>query len=259
MNLVQIDTFPKIYMKQYSHRLPFFCLLCLLFATSACASHAPLHAQATPGSPASAVVEDLALPYDASKPRVAIMVDVTRCDTEIAAQLTTTLARVGNFVLYDTLPKPTTAPSRREAGPYIVRATVTEYNEAAESDAESSGFSFGWLGFMAAIAGAVTGEPGLMWSGVGVAAANPGYHESFSRTVGMVGLDVQIIDPQTGRILSSFSASGRFVSRNEEASVSILGIGTSSERSASSALGQARRIALNDVAQKTRAAILEAR
>jgi len=143
------------------------------------------------------------------------------------------------------------SPARGEVGPYIIRATVTEYNENAESESDGSGFSFGWLGFAAAIAGAVTGEPGLFWSGVGVAAANPGYHESSSRTVGMVGLDIQIIDYRSNRILSSFSASGRFVSAQEESSLHVLGIGSSSERSSSSALGQAQRIALNEVARKT--------
>jgi curli biogenesis system outer membrane secretion channel CsgG len=67
----------------------------------------------------------------------------------------------------------------------------------------------------------------------------------------MVGLDVQIIDYRSDRIVASFSASGRFISDQEQSSVSVLGIGTTSERSASSALGQAQRIALNEVAQKT--------
>jgi curli biogenesis system outer membrane secretion channel CsgG len=141
--------------------------------------------------------------------------------------------------------------SGKEVGPYLVRASLTEYNEVAERVSDGSGFSLGWLGGLAAIAGAIAGENGLLWSGIGVAAADPGYHETSTRTVGMVGLDVQIIDYRSDRIVASFSASGRFISDQEQSSVSVLGIGTTSERSASSALGQAQRIALNEVAQKT--------
>jgi curli biogenesis system outer membrane secretion channel CsgG len=236
------------------HKTRLTALLGLFLAlafTSGCAAKAPLTAQAIPGRPAAAVVEELSLPYDNSKPRFALVVDSTSCDTQVAAQLTTTLSRVGNFILYDERRSKQIALTRGEGGPYIVRATVTEYNETAEEESERSGFSFGWLGFVAAIAGAVTGEPGLLWSGVGVAAANPGYHETTSRSIGMVGLDVQIIDHRSNRILSSFTASGRFVSAHEESSLHILGIGHSSERGASSALGQAQRIALNEVALKT--------
>jgi hypothetical protein len=238
-------------MKQLCRIRSCFSVICALVLASGCSAKAPLNAQAIPGRPAAAVVEEISLPYDSSKPRFALIVDLTSCDWQIAAQLTTTLSRVGNFTLYDARPGSHASPARGEVGPYVVRATVTEYNESAETETDQSGFSFGWLGVVAAIAGAVTGEPGLLWSGVGVAAANPGYHQTSSRKVGMVGMDVQIIDHHTDRILASFSASGRFVSAHEESSIQILGIGNSSERTASSALGQARRIALNEVARKT--------
>lgn len=226
-------------------------LLLTLIMTSGCAPKSALQARAMPGRPNSAIVEDISIPYDSVRPRFALMIDSTTCDGQIAAQLATTLARVGNFALYDMRLWNTPSPQKGEVGPYVVRATVTEYNETAESESETSGFSFGWLGFAAAVAGAVTGEPGLFWSGVGVAAANPGYHESSTHTVGMVGLDVQIIEYRSNRIISSFPASGRFVSVHEQSSLHVLGIGDSSERSASSALGQAQRIALNEVARKT--------
>lgn len=238
-------------MKLHTRLTSFLSFFSAFILTSGCATRAPLNAQAIPGRPAAAIVEEISLPYDTSRPRFALMVDSTSCDGQLAAQLTTTLSRVGNFALYDARPWNQISLQRGEVGPYIIRATVTEYNETAEAEADHSGFSFGWLGFVAAIAGAVTGEPGLLWSGVGVAAANPGYHETTSRRVGMVGLDVQIIDHRSDRILSSFSASGRFVSAHEESSLHILGIGNSSERTASSAMGQAQRIALNEVARKT--------
>lgn len=238
-------------MKRHSQLTSLSSIISLFLLTSGCATRAPLSAQAIPGRPAAAIVEELSLPYDTSRPRFALMVDSTSCDGQLAAQLTTTLSRVGNFALYDAKPWNRIAPDRGELGPYVVRATLTEYNEAAEAESDHSGFSFGWVGVVAAIAGAVTGEPALLWSGVGVAAANPGYHQTTSHRVGMVGLDVQIIDHRSDRILASFSASGRFISTHEKSSVQILGIGNSSERKASSALGQAQRIALNEVARKT--------
>jgi hypothetical protein len=229
----------------------FFSLICALIFTSGCSARAPLNAQAVPGRPTAAVVDEVSLPYDSSRPRFALVVDSTSCDGQIAAQLTTALSRVGNFSLYDARPWERVSAAPGEVGPYILRATVTEYNESAEAESDSGGFSFGWLGFAAAIAGAITGEPGLFWSGAGVAAANPGYHETTSRRVGMVALDVQIIDHRSNRILASFPASGRFVSVEEDSSIHILGIGSSSERSAASAVGQAQRIALNEVVHKT--------
>ncbi len=243
-------------MKTYRCHSTLMSLICLAVTTSACSSRTPLDARALANGPASASVEQISLPYDPTKPRVSIIVDSTSCDQRIAAQLTTTLSRVGNFVLYDSVPGGKAIPRGSQMGPYMVRASTTEYNELAERDSTSRDFSFGWIGFVAAIAGAVTGEPGLLWSGVGVAAANPEYHESSSRTVGMVGLDIQIIDVNTHRILLSFSANGRFVTVDEQSSTQILGIGGTSEHSASSALGQAQRIALNDVAQKLHQALL---
>lgn len=238
-------------MKRHSRTSTFFSLICGLLLISGCSARAPLNAQAVAGRPTAAIVAEASIPYDRSKPRFALLVDSTCCDTQMAAQLTTALSRVGNFSLYDSRPWERVSPAPGEVGPYIIRATVTEYNESAESETDSSGFSFGWLGFAAAIAGAVTGEPGLFWSGAGLAAANPGYHETTSRRVGMVALDVQIIDHRSNRILASFPASGRFVSVEENSSVHILGIGSSSERSAASAVGQAQRIALNEVVHKT--------
>jgi hypothetical protein len=238
-------------MKRHPQIRMFFSLICALIFTSGCSARAPLNAQAVPGRPTAAVVDEVSLPYDSSRPRFALVVDSTSCDGQIAAQLTTALSRVGNFSLYDARPWERVSAAPGEVGPYILRATVTEYNESAEAESDSGGFSFGWLGFAAAIAGAITGEPGLFWSGAGVAAANPGYHETTSRRVGMVALDVQIIDHRSNRILASFPASGRFVSVEEDSSIHILGIGSSSERSAASAVGQAQRIALNEVVHKT--------
>jgi len=251
-------------MKSPHKLISFLFLLVSCIAATGCTVRPPVDVQAAPGRPASAEVEEISLPRDASKPQFALVVDSGVSNHQllwignsipgnqpVAAQLVTALSRVGNFSLYQSKPTSAALRSSKERGPYLRRASLTEYNEVAERSSEESSFSLGWLGGLAAIAGAIAGESGLLWSGIGVAAANPGYHGTSIRTVGMVGIDVQIIDSRTDRAVASFSASGRFVSAQEQSSTRVFGVGRASERSASSAVGQAQRIALNEVARKT--------
>lgn len=165
--------------------------------------------------------------------------------------------RVGNFTLYDS--RRTYQPSdfRGLRGPYTLRATLTEYNENAESETECSRVSLGRIGILAGIAGAITEESGLLWSGFGLAAVDPSYEETSMSKVGMVAMDIQIVDRSSGQIISSFSAAWRYKTQLEKSSVSVFGIASSGERSVASAIGQAQRIALHEVAQKTLEALAD--
>ena len=228
-----------------------------------------LHVNAESGRPASAMVRDqVSLPLDRNKPRIILAVEpfsslqgfTTFASNQIsaipvadqlAAQLTTALSKVGNFQLYDYRRLPTTKTKIGERGPYVLRAVVTEFNENTESDSGSWGIALGAVGLAAGMAGTVLGKPGLMWSGLGVAGASPAIDSRTETTTGMVAFDLQIIEHRTGKIVASFDAAGTFTSESSSSSGRIFGIGGSDSQSASSAVGQALRAAMNDAVSKT--------
>lgn len=242
---------------------------------SGCSLNTRMDVQAQAGRPASAQVDTISIPYDSSKPKVALVVEPFRWGEnspnvttffsgdvnsvpvadKMAAQLTTAFAKVGNFVLYDDRASAKRNVRKGQKGPYIVRATLSEFNESAETASDSTKIALGWLGLIAGIAGAVAGEPALAWSGAGVAAANPSYSESEELRIGMVAFDVKIIEQSTGRIVTSFDASGMFKEKEASTSFGIFGFENSQERSASSVMGQALRIAMNEVVRKTAEAV----
>lgn len=241
---------------------------------SGCALKDNFNTQAEAGRPNSAQVEVLSIPYDAAKPRYIVLVEPFQSSQSIltvaygqgnsvpigdqmAAQLVTALSKVGNFSVYDYNHKGGIKPKKGEKGPYVLKATLTEFNEAAEAEAESSGVSLGGIGAVAGIAGAVTGKPGLMWSGAGLAAANPGYEESATSRTGMVAFDLQIVERSSGRIVDSFEASGKFKAQSASNGVSLFGVSNAKSKFASSAIGQALRVAMNDAVQKASDALVK--
>ena len=169
---------------------------------------------------------------------------------KMAAQLTTALSHVKNFVLYDKSTAGKITLHKGEKGPYLVRATLTEFNETADASAESTGVHLGGVGAVMGIAGAVAGNRALGWTGAGLAAANPGYDNNRAAKRGMVAFDVQIIEKSSGRIIDSFDASGTFKSESASSGISLFGISNQKAAFASSAIGQALRVAMNDAVQK---------
>lgn len=240
----------------------------LALNVTGCALNDRFNVQAEAGRPAGSQVEQLTIPYDPSKPRFVLVVEPFESSQgaftvafnqpnavpiadQMSAQLITALTKVGNFAVYDRKHKGSIKPKKGEKGPYILRATLTEFNEAAEAEAESSGVSLGTIGAVAGIAGAVAGKPGLMWSGAGLAAADPGYEESATSRTGMVAFDVAIVESATGRIVDSFEAAGKFKAQSASNGISLFGISNQKAKFASSAIGQALRVAMNDAVQKT--------
>ena len=236
--------------------------------SSACSGRR-VHVNAQSGRPASAMVqEQVSMPLDRSKPRIVLAVEpfsslqgfTTFASNQIsaipvadqlAAQLTTALSKVGNFQLYDHRRITSIKPKSGERGPYVLRAVITEVNENSHTDSGSWGIALGAVGLIAGIAGAVVGRPGLMWGGFGVAAASPAIDSKTEVTTGMVAFDVQIVEQRTGKIVASFDAAGTFTSESSSSSGRIFGIGGSEGQSASSAVGQALRAAMNDAVSKT--------
>lgn len=145
---------------------------------------------------------------------------------QISAQFVSALSAVENFSvrdyrtvrrsangLYDSAIRP------GETGPFIVRAQITEYGTKVESDrTKTRFFPFG--------------------------------KTSAGREVGVVTLDVSIIDGRTGGIVRSFPVTGTFRSQEKEVQASLVFPIYEREQSARSLVDQAMRVALNDAAEK---------
>ncbi len=176
----------------------------------------------------------------------------------MAEQLRTALTRSGNIQLIeaDAITKNadgsyTCALEEGELGPYIIRGTVTEFNETADLSEEKKGGSLGGIGAIVGLAGLATGSKALGYTGAGVAIANPTYEKGDVKRSGMVGLDLRVVNGKNSRILGAFMSSGTFTTVSSTSGVSVFGIGKGNAEFAASALGQATRAAMNDAVQQT--------
>lgn len=183
----------------------------------------------------------------------------------MAAQLTTALTRAGNIAVIEPSmlrEQPdgsyTCKLQPGEVGPFVLKGTVTEFNETAQADESTRGGSLGGVGAVMGIAGAVAGKPGLGWTGAGIAAANPSYQNSKMKRSGMVGMDLQLVDGRSGRIVRGMPCQGTFTTVSATSGMSLFGIGGGDAKFASSALGQATRAAMNDAVQQTVNALIAA-
>lgn len=256
-------------------KIAFLATCSLLVACSPKLNSASARAEA--GAPDSAYVPEINIPYDPSVSKFVVAVkpltfsvgsisgttiidgkpstidiDYKTADSQahvITAQLQSALSNIGNIVLVEDAKK--AKIGKGEKGPFVVSGTITEFNEQAEADSSEIGGSLGWAGAAMGIAGAVADKPGLMWTGAGIAAANPTYKESEASRKGMVAIDIKITDARTGRIVRSFPVQGTFKAVSAESGFSLFGIGKSEKKFASSVIGQATRIAINEAATKT--------
>lgn len=176
----------------------------------------------------------------------------------VSAQLITALSNCGNISIITpeaVVRNPDGTFSCKlqpgEVGPFIVKGAVTEFNETADLKGKKRGGSLGLAGVGLGLAGAITGSQALGLAGTGVAVANPTYENEKVRRSGAVGLDVQVIDGRSGRLMRSFNSSGTFTSESATSGMSLFGIGGGNAAFAASALGQATRAAMNDALQQT--------
>ena len=228
-------------------------------------------AQAKEGAPVADQVPILTIPYDANLPRFVVAVkpldysasgqisgggapiDNENIGKGLAAQLITSLTKAGNVSVADAASVKqaddgtlTTKLQSGEVGPFLIKGTVTEFNETADLSSKKRGGSLGGAGAITGIAGAITGNRKMTYIGAGVAAANPTIEKGETKRSGMVGMDLQLIDGRTGRILGSYQCSGTFTTMSSVSGMSLFGIGGSNTEFAASALGQATRSAMND-------------
>ncbi|MBU6281762.1 hypothetical protein KGQ64_05925 [bacterium] len=189
-----------------------------------------------------------AQPYDGGNQQVS-----ARMGDAVASQLTTALSNAGNvrviewdyFRQYQGDPARLVNRKAGEVGPFVIRGTITEFNEVAQAAGQSTGGSLGALGAALAIGGAIAGNNPATYTGIGVAAANPTYENTVAQRTGSVAMDLRIVEPSNGRILGSFVANGSFTSQSAANGFSLFGFGTASNAYAASALGQAQRAAMN--------------
>jgi curli biogenesis system outer membrane secretion channel CsgG len=176
----------------------------------------------------------------------------------LAAQLVTALTRCGNVSVldYDALTRNadgtyTCKLQEGEVGPFVIKGTVTEFVETADAVEKKRGASLGVAGAIVGITGAVTGNRDVAAVGGGVAAANPTFRNEEARRTGMVGMDLQLVDGATARIVRGYTAHGSFTTISKTSGASVFGIGGSDSEFAASALGQATRAAMNDALVQT--------
>lgn len=170
----------------------------------------------------------------------------------LAAQLLSALSNAGNLVVIDYehylqhKDHPKKLIKKGEVGPFLIKGTVTEFNEVAEAGSQRKGGSLGWVGTTLGAVGALAGSREALMAGVALAGMNPTFENTRARRTGSVGLDLQVIDVNTGRMVGSFPARGSFTAETATSGFSLFGIGGGSADFAQSALGQATRAALNE-------------
>jgi curli biogenesis system outer membrane secretion channel CsgG len=171
----------------------------------------------------------------------------------IGNQLVTALSNAGNIRIVDwdyyvaNRSKPSVLVKRNqgEVGPFVIRGSVTEFNEIAEASGSSSGGSLGALGAALGVAGAIAGNTPAAVTGAAVGLANPTYENTVARRTGSVAMDLKIVNPSDGRLVGSVVANGSFSSESAANGFSLFGFGKASNAFAASALGQANRAAMN--------------
>jgi len=172
----------------------------------------------------------------------------------ISNQLTSALSNAGNIRIIDydyylqnkNKPSALVKKSEREVGPFVIRGSVTEFNEIAEATGSSTGGSLGAVGAALGIAGAIAGNTPAAVTGASVAIANPTYENTKARRTGAVGMDLKIVNPSNGRIVGTAVSHGSFTNESAANGFSLFGFGKASNAFAASALGQANRAAMND-------------
>ena len=176
----------------------------------------------------------------------------------ITNQLVTALGNAGNIRIIDyeyywqRRDKPTSMVRKNggEVGPFVIRGSVTEFNEIAEATGSSTGGSAGAVAAALGVAGAIAGNREAAIAGTALGLANPTYEHTEARRTGSVAMDVRIIDPTNGRVAGTVNANGSFTSQSAANGFSLFGFGKASNAFAASALGQANRAAMNSATEQ---------
>ncbi len=161
-----------------------------------------------------------------------------------AAQLVTALLQIGNVAVID---YPT---YQKEPGRYpsifVIKGTVTQYTETNQLGEKKKGFSTGPIGGVINFIGSVAGAPEVAQIGTGVAMINAGKKTVTTTRTGMVGMNLQITQAESGRIIGAPICQGTFATQSATEIKHGLGVENSQAEYQASALDQAGQAALND-------------
>jgi len=164
----------------------------------------------------------------------------------IAAQLTSVLTRVGNLAVID---YPTYRDnSGRYPEIFVIRGTVTEFTETDGLNEQKKGFDTKIPGRLLGVLGQMVGKPGLSNAGSLASQSNVGNKKTITTRTGVVGLDVQLVQVATGRVMRSIPCQGTFTTQSATQIQTGFGFSESQAEYQASALNQASRAALNQVA-----------
>jgi len=236
---------------------------CVLASACATATVDKQSVRATQNAPESTQVDVVRIPYDPALPRYVVTVEPLAFDADSSPSVGSAPPTPGTHYGWGpygwgVLPEGPHAQAqnggkpgnlvhrdKREVGPFVVRGSVTEFNEIAEASGKSSGGSLGGLGVALGVAGAIAGNAPAAYTGAGLAVANPTYENTVARRTGSVAMDLTIVNPRDGRLVGSVMANGSFTSESAANGFSLFGFGRASNAYAASALGQANRAAMN--------------
>ena len=249
---------------------------------AACSAHVDQRSlQGRSGAPLVSEVAEVSIPHQPGRPTAVVVVEpvtspvvadssgqdltirIEDQNAHLSQKLITALAHTGNISVVDVRGLKQnknggfrTTLRRGEKGPYMIRAVLTEFTEKAVQEDDGTSLSLGWIGVAAGIAGIATGKPGLGWSGLGVALADPKFDNTSMHREGMVAFDIQIVDAKSLRIIDAFKASGTFAAESQKSGFQLFGYSDQREAFAQSVLGQATQAAMNDAVSKIRAAVV---
>jgi hypothetical protein len=176
----------------------------------------------------------------------------------VAAQLTTALTYCGNISVIEPsmlARKPdgtiTCKLQPGEVGPFIIKGTLTEFNEQVDASERQRTGSLRQVGQAASLLGAASGVPFASVPGDVVQIADPQWENKKVTRNGMVGMDLQLVDGRSGRIVRGYACKGTFTTQSAVNGRNIFGFGSRSSEFAASALGQATRAAMNQAVTQT--------
>ena len=174
----------------------------------------------------------------------------------VASQLLSTLSNVGNITVidYQAYRQNPDRYQNDKPGVFIIKGTVTEFNETSELADQKKAFSGNSIGNVAGTIGRGIGSDALSMIGRLVVDTNTSTNNTMTKRRGVVGLDIQVVNGD-GVMLSSFPCSGTFTTISATKAAGTMGFNQSSSAYQTSAIGQAQRVALNDAAEKILASL----
>lgn len=188
----------------------------------------------------------------------------------IRTQLANTLALSPNFLIADrealgdiaaehrlaeggAMPR-TSAPQRGAivGAQYLVKADVTEFQEAVVGKSGGNRFE---LGGILDVVGGMFGGRKTKNAFRAASAANPTFGSGSETVKGTVGIDVRVLDVDTGLIVASTRAQASLTKKNTKSVIGVAGFSTTSTEFDDSVLAQATRAAVEDLVTKVHHAL----